>query len=85
MNSKMHDKATAAVAGESEWLDTARAAPYSGYSKSALEKLRVRGGGPAYSQRTPNGRVMYRKSDIDTWRTSFRRRSTSDQISPEMH
>lgn len=61
---------------EHRCLRTADAASYVGLSKSTLEKLRVTGGGPAYSAL---GRVVvYRIEDLDAWVSAHKRRSTSD-------
>jgi hypothetical protein len=58
-------------------LDTARAAEYCGdCSTSYLEKLRVKGGGPAY--RKIGRLVRYRPADLDDWIEKGRRISTSD-------
>jgi excisionase family DNA binding protein len=61
---------------ENRCLRTPEAAEYTGLSKSTLEKLRVTGGGPAYSSlgRT----VVYRLEDLDEWVCAHRRTSTSD-------
>ncbi|MEQ9487628.1 MAG: helix-turn-helix domain-containing protein [Alphaproteobacteria bacterium] len=61
---------------ENHCLRTARAATYIGLSKSTLEKLRVTGGGPAYSAL---GRIIvYRIEDLDAWVLARKRNSTSD-------
>lgn len=61
---------------EHHCLRTADAASYVGLSKSTLEKLRVTGGGPAYSAL---GRVVvYRLQDLDEWVNAHKRHSTSD-------
>lgn len=53
------------------------AADYLGLSKSTIDKLRVRGTGPAYS--TIGRRiVLYAVSDLDAWVAARRRTSTSD-------
>lgn len=60
---------------ENRCLRTPEAAEYIGLSKSTLEKLRVTGGGPAYS---PLGRaVVYRLDDLDEWVLARKRNSTS--------
>lgn len=56
--------------------DTSEAAKYTRRGQSTLEKLRLTGGGPVFIKA---GRtVRYRKSDLDSWLNSHRRRSTSD-------
>ncbi|MEA2861918.1 MAG: hypothetical protein QOC72_3957 [Methylobacteriaceae bacterium] len=79
MNSEMQNGQTAATGGESDWLDTSRAASYVGVSKSLLEKLRVAGDGPLYAQRTPRGKVLYAKSDLNAFLRENRVRSTSQR------
>ena len=57
-------------------LRTPQAAAYCGSSASTFEKLRLYGGGPAYSK---IGRaVVYRLDDLDAWLNANRRHSTSD-------
>lgn len=58
-----------------EYLDTRAAAEYVGMSSKTLEKLRWAGGGPAYYKL---GGIRYRLDDLDMWRESRRRISTSD-------
>lgn len=58
-------------------LKTAEAASYCGSSSSTLEKLRIYGGGPAFSKL--GRRVVYRKTDLDAWLEQNRRQSTSDR------
>ncbi|HBZ45319.1 MAG TPA: DNA-binding protein [Maritimibacter sp.] len=43
----------------------ARAAQYTGVSKSHLAKLRMRGEGPTYAKVA--GCVVYRRADLDAW------------------
>lgn len=57
-------------------LKTDEAAAYCGSSSSTLEKLRVYGGGPAFSKL--GRRVVYRTDDLDEWLAQNRKRSTSD-------
>jgi hypothetical protein len=52
------------------------AASYTGLSVSTLNKLRVRGGGPAYLKL--GRRVAYDPTDLDTWLAGKRRLSTSE-------
>ncbi|WP_420730542.1 helix-turn-helix transcriptional regulator [Hwanghaeella sp. 1Z406] len=60
---------------ENQWIRTIKAAEYVGLSRSTLEKLRVYGGGPAYSAL---GRaIVYRVQDLDSWVSANRRTSTS--------
>lgn len=59
-----------------QYLRTPAAAEYLSISKSTLDKLRLTGGGPAYSSL---GRVIvYRLGDLDDWVTSHKRLSTSN-------
>jgi predicted DNA-binding transcriptional regulator AlpA len=46
-------------------LDTAQAAEFLQYSKSALEYWRCQGTGPRFYKTA--GRVRYRKSDLEAW------------------
>jgi predicted DNA-binding transcriptional regulator AlpA len=58
-------------------LRTADAAAYCASSKSTFEKYRLTGEGPAYIKL---GRVVvYDLQDLDSWLTSHRRMSTSQQ------
>jgi excisionase family DNA binding protein len=57
-------------------LPTERAAAYLGLSPKTLETLRTRGGGPPFLKL--GRRVVYRKTDLDTWVAARVRRSTSD-------
>lgn len=56
-------------------LRTDQAAKYTGTSVSALNKLRLTGGGPTYIKlgRT----VVYDIADLDAWLDAHRRKSTS--------
>ena len=64
------------IAPADRTFDTSAAAQYTGISISTLNKLRIFGGGPVFIKYYR--RVVYRKSDIDAWMNSKRRRSTSD-------
>ena len=57
-------------------LPTEHAATYLGLSPKTLETLRTRGGGPPFLKL--GRRVVYRKTDLDTWLAARIRRSTSD-------
>lgn len=46
------------------------AATYLRLSKATLDRLRVRGGGPAYVQTLTRGKVTYRRVDLDMWLAS---------------
>lgn len=59
-------------------LRTPAAADYCGLSASTFEKLRVSGGGPAYIKL--GRRVVYHRTDLDTWLEGKRRQSTSVSI-----
>jgi len=62
---------------ESEFLNTREAARYLGLSSSLLNKLRVRGGGPAFVRLPGVRRILYRASDLQAWAADGRRRSTA--------
>jgi len=62
--------------GWQNYFDTRAAGDYLSLSPKYLEKLRWQGGGPAYYRL---GGVRYLQSDLDEWRESRRRTSTSDQ------
>ena len=59
-------------------MDVRALSLHSGYSVSALNKMRVDGNGPPYVQIKPNGRVSYMPVDVDEWINANRRRSTSE-------
>lgn len=61
--------------GGRRFMPTAQAAGYLGLSPRTLEKLRVRGGGPAYAKF--GRRVVYAVDDLDHWAAERRRDSTS--------
>ncbi|ANY78466.1 hypothetical protein BB934_09675 [Microvirga ossetica] len=56
-------------------LSTLEAAAYLGLGKSTLDKLRLTGGGPAYSQL--GKRVVYDPSDLEAWFAQHKRSNTS--------
>jgi predicted DNA-binding transcriptional regulator AlpA len=58
-------------------LRTPEAAEYCSSSASTFEKLRLSGGGPAYSK--IGRRVVYRVEDLDAWLAANSRRSTSER------
>ncbi|RXG97350.1 helix-turn-helix domain-containing protein [Bradyrhizobium zhanjiangense] len=60
-----------------QFLDTKEAARHVRLSPATLERLRVRGGGPAYINPIPS-RVIYDVTDLDVWMWSRRRKSTSE-------
>ena len=49
------------------------------FTKSWMDKARVRGGGPAYVK--IGAKVYYRKDDLERWIAARERRSTSDAVS----
>jgi predicted DNA-binding transcriptional regulator AlpA len=55
---------------ENQYLDTAQAAHYIGFSKSSLEAWRLEKRGPTFLK--PSGRVKYRKSDLDAFMDASR-------------
>lgn len=64
--------------GPEAYLNTRDAARYLGLSASLLNKLRVRGGGPAFFRMPGVRRVLYRLADLHAWASNGRRLSTSD-------
>ena len=60
-----------------QFLDTREAAKHVRLSTATLERLRVKGGGPAYINPIPT-RVLYNVTDLDAWMWSRRRNSTSE-------
>jgi hypothetical protein len=64
-------------------LDTAGAARRLGISRSALEKLRVYGGGAPYLKLGRS--VRYRTVDLDRWAESHITYSTSDASNSSPH
>lgn len=59
-----------------QFMKTDEAAAYLGVSNSLLEKLRVRGDGPAYAK--VGARVIYLREDLDTFIRGRRVHSTSE-------
>jgi hypothetical protein len=59
----------------SDYYDTPAAARYLNMAEKTLQKLRWAGGGPPYYKLD---RIRYRRADLDAWRESRRRISTSD-------
>jgi predicted DNA-binding transcriptional regulator AlpA len=59
--------------------DTAGASLVTGLSVSTLEKLRVYGTGPAFYKL--GRRVVYRRSDLESWMAACKRNSTSEAAS----
>ncbi|MBW3078233.1 helix-turn-helix domain-containing protein [Bifidobacterium simiiventris] len=47
------------------WLSRSQAADYCNTTAGSLASMASSGRGPKYSK--PNGRVYYRKSDLDKW------------------
>jgi len=62
-------------------MDTVEAADYCRLGKSTLEKLRLVGNGPPYSK--IGGRIIYDRTDLDTWIERHKRASTS--TTPSAH
>lgn len=63
-----------------QYGNTRKAAEYCGFSPSFLEKLRIYGGGPAYSKL---GRaVLYKFSDLDEWIAAARCSNTAENPQP---
>ncbi len=61
----------------SAYMTTAKAAEYTGYAESTLEKFRCHGGGPAFLKPLGGRRVLYSIDDLDRWLLAGRRSSTS--------
>ena len=59
------------------FLTPKEAAAYLRVSKSYLDKLRVYGGGPKFVRFTKR-KILYRKSDLDSWASQHRFGSTSE-------
>lgn len=61
-------------------LDTPQAATFLTFSKSWLDKARLRGDGPPFVRlgEGPSARVGYRLCDLQAWLETRVRRSTSD-------
>ena len=57
-------------------MTTPEAATYVRRSPRTLERYRVTGEGPKFLK--PDGRVLYRRGDLDDWLEGSVRRSTSD-------
>lgn len=81
---KMENLETPAIAGKPsrtslrETYSVAEAADYLGFSKSWLDRSRLRGGGPAYCK---IGRaIRYRCPDLEAYLDAMRRNSTSGVV-----
>lgn len=63
-----------------EQLDTVAAGAFLGLSPRTLERLRVEGGGPAYSKKGPGirARVYYTAKDLKEWVQKFKYQSTAE-------
>ena len=66
-----------AAATHRRYLRLSEAALYLGVSASLLNKLRLTGTGPRYAKISTT--VTYDIEDLDTWRASKLRNSTSEQ------
>lgn len=62
-------------------LTAAEAAALIGWSPAHLARKRMTGEGPAFLKlaRGKQGRVRYRRADVDSWLASHMRTSTSDR------
>lgn len=63
--------------GKDRWINTEAAATHVGVAPSTFEKLRVYGGGCAYSKRGRS--VRYLVSDLDRWMASAMVETTSQK------
>jgi hypothetical protein len=61
---------------QTDRMDTAQAAIYTGLTQSTLNKRRVYGGGPRFIK--AGRRVVYDVQDLDVWLHSMKRSSTSE-------
>lgn len=68
------------VGSDDPLYDTPDAAEYCRSGQSTFEKLRLTGGGPVFIKL--GRKVVYRRSDLDAWLNSRRRRSTSEYNTP---
>ncbi len=59
------------------YLSTRQAASYLSLSPSWLEKLRLYGTGPAF-YKVSTRRILYKRTDLETWVEAHRRLSTSE-------
>ncbi len=66
------------MTSERTYLTTPKAAEYTGYAESTLEKFRCHGSGPAFLKPPGGRRVLYSIDDLDRWLLAGRRTSTSD-------
>lgn len=57
------------------WLSPREAAEYLGYSVSWLRKARAERNGPGFVK-SPTGSIRYRRSALDNWMESNRRKSS---------
>ncbi len=64
-----------------EYMDTAAAGRYTGFSPRTLEKLRWSGGGPAYYRLAG---IRYLREDLDSWLESRRRLTGVPQLTPRI-
>ena len=70
------DRASAQAAAQGrQWLPAREAAEYCALGFSTLAKLRLFGGGPAFSK--VGAKVLYNRHDLDAWLASKRVASTS--------
>lgn len=58
-------------------LNTQQAADYCGVSKSTLEHLRTKGGGPVFEKPLPSI-VRYTREALDAWRATKRFKHTAE-------
>lgn len=72
------DDFESAVTVHDESFDTRAAAAYIGCSAGHLKKLRLEGGGPCYHRLFRRRGIVYRRHDIDEWRSSRRFGSTTE-------
>jgi hypothetical protein len=80
---RISDRSAAGVDGQTaeetpqgrQWLPAREAAKYCGLGFSTMAKLRILGGGPAFSK--VGNKVLYNRDDLNKWLASKRVTSTS--------
>ncbi|MGP7795642.1 hypothetical protein [Sphingomonas sp. CLY1604] len=78
MSNNATEKFERAAIVPDESFDTRAAAAYIGCSAGHLKKLRLEGGGPNYHRLFRRRGIVYRRHDIDEWRSSRRFGSTTE-------
>jgi predicted DNA-binding transcriptional regulator AlpA len=63
---------------EKRYLSEPDAATYTDHSQKTLQRYRQYGTGPRYIKTL--GRILYDKSDLDSWLETLKRQSTSETV-----